>query len=258
MSPSIDFDAVPLNYLIDDVTDDNPPRITGLWLLPSCFRHSCLGTAYMAFYGDVAVVHALVDVKRGEEVTIIGDGVHPFDSYRERKCDIKAIMRRSGFSCTCRLCEFDRNDLLERKRRELVLSIDDHVRRAETRAVCVSAAVEAITRILHEIRATYSNQNVLRTQTYEPLKCLGHLYEWNGDYRKAIDCIEELIACLHASHLPLYGVRRYLQITRCYRKLGEDAMAHVWAQKARELHHIRTGSTNGLFKKFFPNFADLF
>lgn len=105
----------------------------------------------MAFYGDVAVVHALVDVKRGEEVTIIGDGVHPFDSYRERKCDIKAIMRRSGFSCTCRLCEFDRNDLLERKRRELVLSIDDHVRRAETRAVCVSAAVEAITRILHEV-----------------------------------------------------------------------------------------------------------
>lgn len=43
MSPSIDFDAVPLNYLIDDVSDDNPPRITGLWLLPSCFRHSCLG-----------------------------------------------------------------------------------------------------------------------------------------------------------------------------------------------------------------------
>ncbi|KAH7708254.1 hypothetical protein AAVH_24498 [Aphelenchoides avenae] len=42
----------------------------GLWYMPSFCNHSCLPTASHNIYGDVFVVHAVVDLKKGDEVTL--------------------------------------------------------------------------------------------------------------------------------------------------------------------------------------------
>lgn len=62
------------------------------------------------------VIHAVDDIKEGEEVTVTPPFFDPLQSYvvREKDC------ARMKFRCVCPLCEADRADPRTQKRHELV------------------------------------------------------------------------------------------------------------------------------------------
>jgi hypothetical protein len=45
-----------------DLFDESP---AGLWILPSFINHSCLQNSYRIFYGNLLMVYAIQDLKKG-------------------------------------------------------------------------------------------------------------------------------------------------------------------------------------------------
>lgn len=79
----------------------------GLWVLPSYINHDCYSNAASVVVGDFMFVRAVRGIQCGEEIT--QPYCVPIGDLQEREESLK----RYGFTCQCRLCEFDR--LHERK-----------------------------------------------------------------------------------------------------------------------------------------------
>lgn len=98
----------------------------------------------------------------------------------------------------------------------------------------------------------------MQTQLYSPLKSLGNIYQQAlGAHSKAVKHFEEAAKCLHESILSLMGVRLYAQIADCYDHMRKTAMARKYARMALELHHMRSGADEKLFKKLYADIAHL-
>jgi tetratricopeptide (TPR) repeat protein len=95
-----------------NIIDDKSP--TGLWILPSFLNHSCIGNSNRIFYGDFMMVYAIKDLIKGEEITF---SYVPVDSYFDRN---KAIQSFYKFSCTCSLCNEEKNDKSYSQREKLL------------------------------------------------------------------------------------------------------------------------------------------
>ncbi|KAH7713021.1 TPR domain protein [Aphelenchoides avenae] len=67
-------------------------------------------TASHNIYGDIFVMHAVVDLKKGDEVML--HYIDPIVPYSVRK----QLQSTYNFACDCRLCELDRKDPLREKR----------------------------------------------------------------------------------------------------------------------------------------------
>ena len=74
-----------------------------------------LANAFNTINGDMSFIHALCDLKKGDEVTINYNV--PLDRYINRKADLKDIW---NFVCDCRMCQTDREDLLTPRRGEIL------------------------------------------------------------------------------------------------------------------------------------------
>ena len=74
----------------------------GLFGLPSLLNHDCFANTMYCFWGDVMVVRALRDIKKGEEITTIYSNTPgPLHS---RTVDMRAYQ----FKCLCDLCKLDK------------------------------------------------------------------------------------------------------------------------------------------------------
>lgn len=73
-------------------------------------KRECLANASRNMYADVFVLHAIADMKKGDEVTV--HYIDPIIPYTVRKEHQAAY----SFECDCRLCELDRKDPMCEKR----------------------------------------------------------------------------------------------------------------------------------------------
>lgn len=73
------------------------------------------GNSHRTFYGNVMTVFNVVDLKKGDEVTV--NYCDPLDPYQKRADRLKFSY---DFSCDCRLCELDRADRQYEWREHLV------------------------------------------------------------------------------------------------------------------------------------------
>lgn len=88
-----------------DETDDSGAKDTpvALYFLPSLCNHSCLPSARYFFFGDIMVIRARKNIRKGEEITLeYWSGVQPLITRNKRK--------QWGFDCSCLLCAADRID----------------------------------------------------------------------------------------------------------------------------------------------------
>lgn len=79
-------------------------------------RDCVVGNAYAAFYGDVIMVYAVSDLRKGDEVTLSYRGATSTGSLEERE----EWLRTYKVHCNCRLCALDRADPNRKERQALL------------------------------------------------------------------------------------------------------------------------------------------
>lgn len=94
-----------------------------LFILPSYFNHACAANASYNFYGNVMIVHSILDLKQGDEITL--PYISPLTIYSERK---ERLLKHWGFTCECRLCAVDQKDGNVTKRMRLVHQFESFAR----------------------------------------------------------------------------------------------------------------------------------
>lgn len=72
----------------------------GVWIMPSFINHACpgAGSARRSFIGDMMVVRAARDIKKGEQITHAYNLTTEFDTRRAN------LLKIWGFVCDCSLC----------------------------------------------------------------------------------------------------------------------------------------------------------
>jgi hypothetical protein len=83
------------------------------------------GNTQRAFFGDLMMLRALFDLKKGDEVTV--NYLPPVKTYEKRQHGCTKIW---GFQCECRLCELDRQEPpeLAKERQKLVKKYKDELK----------------------------------------------------------------------------------------------------------------------------------
>ncbi|KAF4971996.1 hypothetical protein FSARC_1326 [Fusarium sarcochroum] len=85
---------------------------TGIWIRASYMNHSCVSNSKKDFVGDLIVIRATRRIKAGEEIT------HSYDESSDYEARKVALQRTWGFECRCSLCEVEKTESAEvRKRR---------------------------------------------------------------------------------------------------------------------------------------------
>ncbi|KAH7716362.1 hypothetical protein AAVH_16259 [Aphelenchoides avenae] len=227
-------------FLTEAFNRGSENRARGLWILPSYFNHSCLPNADRTFYGDVMAVFAMMDIKQGEELAL---GYTPIsDPYEQRK----SHLAKYEVVCDCRLCEVDREDPRCTEREQLAEEIIKNL----TEKPQDSNGIRVVKRLVDQLRETYANRpEDLRTQLYYPLKAIANAHQAKGEHDAAVKYLREAVKCIPESMMPLWGVWAYAQMAVCCDRMRRPRMARRYARMAADLHRIRTGHDDELFKK---------
>jgi tetratricopeptide (TPR) repeat protein len=90
------------------IADHSP---CGLFLLPAFINHACCSNAIRFIWGDLMMVYAAQDIRKGEE--ILFPYVCAMAEFKERSEYLRA---HYNFVCACSLCESQRNDPKEEHR----------------------------------------------------------------------------------------------------------------------------------------------
>uniref|UniRef100_A0A914YRG0 SET domain-containing protein n=1 Tax=Panagrolaimus superbus TaxID=310955 RepID=A0A914YRG0_9BILA len=222
-------------FASDDLPSDfnfgNIPELrdnSHLFILPSYFNHSCLANANRTFYGDVMVIHATVDIKKGDEICL--SYVSPLLEYSERKKKFQSWK----FTCKCQLCEIDSNDKFISKRHQMVTEFSVYARANMGTPKLVIAKGEAV---LKKLRETYIQRNKFKIHLAQMLMMLSPAYYANSDPMKAIKYLQEVINLF--DNTPLKYVISIadacVNLAHCYLSIGNVTKVKELIQKASEL-----------------------
>lgn len=126
---------------------------TGLWTRTAFVNHACMSNADKEFVGDLIVMRASRAIRAGEE--ILHSYIESAD-YDERQA---VLVDTWGFECGCRLCEVEKSDSVEvrRKRRELAGEADGFVAK-EPSANAKRLTVAKAQRLAKAIDETYDEK----------------------------------------------------------------------------------------------------
>uniref|UniRef100_A0A914QSB7 SET domain-containing protein n=1 Tax=Panagrolaimus davidi TaxID=227884 RepID=A0A914QSB7_9BILA len=197
-----------------------------LFILPSYFNHSCIANAYRTCYGDVMVVHAAADIKKGEEIYL--SYICPLTEYSKRK----ETLNSWKFECHCQLCETDSKDKLCFKRDRIFAEFFKYLKANKSSPKKVIAKGEPI---LKKIRETYSDRNEYKIRLAEMLIFLSQMYADIDNPLKSIQYFEEVLTLVDN---PLkYSVNiafGYITIAQCYSRIGNNQKYNEMIQKAYE------------------------
>jgi hypothetical protein len=89
-------------------------KTSGLFYACSFMNHSCIPNAYRTAFGDVMVIRANTDLKKGTEITQSYMGGTPYD------LRASGLKNSWGVECTCVMCQADRMEgykVLSRRKR---------------------------------------------------------------------------------------------------------------------------------------------
>ncbi|KAJ5356672.1 tpr domain-containing protein [Penicillium concentricum] len=126
---------------------------TGIWLRAAYMNHSCVFNATKVFIGDILVLRSNRKIKAGEEIT------HCYDARVDVDDRNTMLQKTWQFSCSCALCQAERKDSAEvrKKRKDLVGEISSFMQRERAlgaRAITVMRAK----RLRAAVNATYDRK----------------------------------------------------------------------------------------------------
>uniref|UniRef100_A0AC34G5Z9 SET domain-containing protein n=1 Tax=Panagrolaimus sp. ES5 TaxID=591445 RepID=A0AC34G5Z9_9BILA len=179
-------------------------------------------TAHKNIYGDVMVIHASTNIKKGDEIFLAY--IHPLNPARE-KC-----LSCWKFTCECCLCQAEEKDENCSKRTQI---FNEFIRLSVNK----NTPQNVITKreaLLKRMRETYTNENKFKLHLAKMLTDLSSDYFDMGNTKKCIKCLEEVISLMEDPlEYVLDDVRVNLAI--CYYTNGQTSKAKEMIQKAFEL-----------------------
>uniref|UniRef100_A0A914YKT8 SET domain-containing protein n=1 Tax=Panagrolaimus superbus TaxID=310955 RepID=A0A914YKT8_9BILA len=212
-----------------------------LFILPSYFNHSCIANAHRNIYGDVMVIHASTNIKKGDEICLAY--IHPLTH------DRKKSLNCWNFTCQCYLCKADAKDEQCSKRSHI---FNEFVKYS-TNQNAPQTVTEKREALLKQMRKTYDNQNKFKIHLAKMLTDLSSNYFDMGNTKRCIKYLEEVINLMQDPlEYVLEDVRVNLGI--CYYSNGETSKAKEMMQKAFELSICNDMDH---FKLIYPEVAKL-
>jgi tetratricopeptide (TPR) repeat protein len=127
---------------------------SGVYIRSSYINHSCVPNSHRTTVGDLLLLSATKDIKKGEELSIsYGPDLQAFSSRRE------AIMSMWNFQCNCPLCVADAQvpvGVVE-KRGGLAKAADSFMKRSSSRDGMTNSMILRAEQLARDIAATYDN-----------------------------------------------------------------------------------------------------
>jgi tetratricopeptide (TPR) repeat protein len=161
----------------------------GIWSLPSFLNHSCFGNADRFTHGNLMMVHAVTDLKKGDEVTI---------EYLPAADDLDRQTRFEtsfGFRCTCPVCaEEEKNPLLLR-RMEIYSEVQGLMKAGGP------SDIPTLEHLLQEMEATYGNDR-FRIPLARPWSIVANWYRKLSEKEKSLEAWKKCVR-YSSSHVPL-------------------------------------------------------
>lgn len=126
---------------------------TGVWLHSAYINHSCIPNTTKTFIGDVLLLHATSNIPAGAELT------HAYDHSPDYFARQASLERTWGFECDCELCQVEKNEDPEiRKKREELRGEADAFLAREHWANAGRLSITKAKRILKGIEETYGKK----------------------------------------------------------------------------------------------------
>ena len=147
---------------------------SGLWVFPAMLNHSCISDTVILFLGDIMILYAKRDLKKGEEITnryFQGDYAYRVES-----------AKTYNFKCDCRLCMLDKDDLNLERRQVLLKEIRSRS------SLSLNEAMEDVKRM----RKLYANRSEYQFDLLLPLQNLAVKYRESLNFKKSASISEEL------------------------------------------------------------------
>uniref|UniRef100_A0A915CQF9 SET domain-containing protein n=1 Tax=Ditylenchus dipsaci TaxID=166011 RepID=A0A915CQF9_9BILA len=219
-------------------------RSTGLWTFPSYINHSCMENCMRIFYGDIMMVYAAIDLKKGDE--ILYSYVHPLQDHKERQLRLRLY----NFTCNCELCELDKLDP----------SYDQRVKLCEQMEQLESTidifgpehALQKMESLMKKIRQSYAQREKLQLQMFYPLRSMNEVYKLSDQLDKSLKITQQSIDCLSDQLRIDLGPSLYVQMAELHEQTGNTKQAKQCIQQAMDLNEIRMGSDEQIFKWIYP------
>jgi tetratricopeptide (TPR) repeat protein len=125
---------------------------TGLWLHAALINHSCLPNVEPGFIGDLMMLRATRRIQEGEEI------FHSYDATRDYDARQVGLRTTWNFECDCELCQAEREDAedVRKRRTELMRKADVFIHKTSMPAKRL-AILEA-KRLFNAINATYDKE----------------------------------------------------------------------------------------------------
>ncbi|CZR65457.1 uncharacterized protein PAC_15357 [Phialocephala subalpina] len=125
----------------------------GLWVMAAYINHSCIPNAKLEYIGDLMLIRATRSISANEEIFHSYEGSNDFDARSA------ALMNTWGFTCDCKLCEAEKADSpdVRKKRGELEKEADAFVQ-GETASGARRMVILKAKRLEKSIQETYDGE----------------------------------------------------------------------------------------------------
>jgi len=146
----------------------NLARPIALFRATALINHSCYYNAFWSCVGDLQVVRAVCDIKKGEEIfhSYAVDG-----TYEDRQVALRKHLALGERSCSCPQCSEDRKDGLKNLERRGRITLDafGHPSRLSSRSTSseISSRIQELERVVKALRATYrTNRGAFKPELF--------------------------------------------------------------------------------------------
>uniref|UniRef100_A0AC35GU03 SET domain-containing protein n=1 Tax=Panagrolaimus sp. PS1159 TaxID=55785 RepID=A0AC35GU03_9BILA len=222
-------------------TSENGKLDSCLFILTSYFNHACLANAFRYDYGDVMIVYASDDIKKGEEICI--SYLDPLYGFLDRQNKLSGWK----FTCRCKLCEIESKDPNCLKRDETRKEYNKYEKGASPKEIIAKGEP-----LLKKIRESYTNRNEFKYVLADNLISLSLAYSHLENISKSIECSEEVLTLMDN---PLQYIMRmgdiYMNLAICYEIKGDMKKGAKMVEKAMELRFCKEMDH---FKLLYPDF----
>uniref|UniRef100_A0AC35F2E6 SET domain-containing protein n=1 Tax=Panagrolaimus sp. PS1159 TaxID=55785 RepID=A0AC35F2E6_9BILA len=215
-----------------------------LFILPSYFNHSCLANAHRTFYGNVMVIHANMDIKKGDEICLAY--INPMTDFLVRK----KTLNKWKFVCQCKLCELDAKEKQCEKRDQMVAEFNEYIGKHSAEEIIVRGET-----VLKKVRKSYDERNKFKLKLAEMLVLLSPRYFTLNNPKKSIKYLEEALTLMDNSFKYALSVAHIcVNLAACYHADGKTEKVKELIEKAFK-ESLCTDMDH--FKILFPETATL-
>jgi hypothetical protein len=234
-----------LNSIRKRVSNNDKSKgiFAGLWILPSKINHSCLCNSAREFFGNIMFVHAIKDLKKGEEITLsYADTQAPY------KLRCQSLMFFQSFRCSCELCVLDSSDVNYEKRTEILDKEEQKIRLLTFSNP--KQALKLTFDLINKLHKTFENRDKLKLQLLRAMEIVLILCQFltEKEYEKFTQLCHEMmnISGLFSFFIIPGPLIRAAEFYRKSNKIGEAKAALDTIVK---MYKIKSGLDRDLFKK---------